>query len=134
MKAPKAILSGVAAVLLATSCRSGDDARARMRRLEPKLLASEQVDSCLAVLRCIDTASLVRPADRARYALLHAMALDKNYIDTTDLSVIAPAADYYLRWYRPSRSKKFYTWYYKARIEENARRYDAALDGYLHAE
>ena len=134
MKMLKVILSGVLAVLLATACRSGDDARARMRLLEPKLLASEQVDSCLAELRTIDTAILSRPADRARYALLHAMALDKNYIDTTDLSVIAPAADYYLRWYRPSRSKKFYTWYYKARIEENARRYDAALDGYLHAE
>ena len=130
----KAILMGVTAVLLATACRSGDDACARMRRLEPTLLASEQVDSCLAELRTIDTASLIRPADRARYALLHAMALDKNYIDTTDLSVIAPAADYYLRWYCPSRSKKFYTWYYKARIEENARLYDASLDSYLHAE
>ena len=134
MKALKAILLGAVAVLLAAACRSGDDASSRMHRLEQKLLASQQVDSCLVELRDINAASLARPSDRARWSLLHAMALDKNYIDTTDLSVIQPAIDYYTKWYCPSRSKKFYTWYYKARIEENAWRYDASLDSYLHAE
>lgn len=34
-------------------------------------------------------------ASRAKYALLHAMALDKNYIDTADTRLIMPAVDYY---------------------------------------
>lgn len=105
-----------------------------LHNLQPLLIRSEKVDSCLSELRSIDTTTLSRPADKARYSLLYAMALDKNYIDTTDLSVIAPAVEYYTRWYRPGRSNKFYTWYYKGRIQENARNYDGALHSYLEAE
>lgn len=108
--------------------------RESLRTLQPLLLRSEKVDSCLEVLRGIDTTLLTRPSDKAKYALLHAMALDKNDIDTTNLSVIAPAFDYYSKWYYPRRSDKFYTWYYKARIEENAKDYDASLHSYLEAE
>ena len=108
--------------------------RAQFRTIQPLLLKSEKVDSCLAVLQAMDTAALKRPADRARWSLLYAMALDKNYIDTTDLSVLAPAIECYTPWHHLNRKDKFYTWYYKARIEENARIYAASLDSYLHAE
>ncbi len=100
----------------------------------PLLERSEKVDSCLTVLRSIDTTALTRPADKARWSLLYAMALDKNYIDTTDLSVLQPAIDRYTHWTHLNRLDKFYTWYYKGRIEENAKIYDASLDSYLHAE
>lgn len=100
----------------------------------PLLERSEKVDSCLTVLRSIDTTALTRPADKARWSLLYAMALDKNYIDTTDLSVLQPAIDRYTKWTHLNRLDKFYTWYYKGRIEENARIFDASLDSYLHAE
>ena len=105
-----------------------------MHTIQPLLLCSEKVDSCLVVLRDIDTASLRRPSDKARWSLLYAMALDKNYIDTTDLSVLAPAVKRYTHWYHLNRKDKFYTWYYKARIEENAGIYDVSLDSSLHAE
>ena len=135
-------LSIVAAVLLlfALSCGSSHHTRpdrtirAQFRTIQPLLLKSEKVDSCLAVLQAMDTAALKRPADRARWSLLYAMALDKNYIDTTDLSVLAPAIECYTPWHHLNRKDKFYTWYYKARIEENARIYAASLDSYLHAE
>ena len=100
----------------------------------PLLERSEKVDSCLTVLKSIDTTALTRPADKARWSLLYAMALDKNYIDTTDLSVLQPAIDRYTHWIHLNRLDKFYTWYYKGRIEENARIFDASLDSYLHAE
>ena len=45
-------------------------------------------DSVLIVLRQIDTASLKHPKERAQFALLQAIDLDKNYIDTTDLQSI----------------------------------------------
>lgn len=131
----------VAVVLLAVlSCGSSHQTRpdramrVQLRTIQPLLLKTEKVDSCLTVLQTMDTAALKRPADRARWSLLYAMALDKNYIDTTDLSVLAPAVERYTPWHHLSRKDKFYTWYYKARIEENAHRYDASLDSYLHAE
>ena len=139
MKPQRLITIAAVVILVAVSCvaghsRAGKASRETMRTIKPLLLRSEKMDSCLAVLRGIDTTGLTRPADKARYSLLHAMALDKNYIDTTDLSVVATAVQYYTRWYRPGRKDKFYTWYYKGRIEENAKDYDAALHSYLEAE
>lgn len=138
----KPYLSIVAAgmLLFALSCESSHHTRPervireQVRTIQPLLLKSEKVDSCLSVLQAMDTAALKRPADKARWSLLYAMALDKNYIDTTDLSVLAPAIEQYTPWYHLNRKDKFYTWYYKARLEENARIYDASLESYLHAE
>ena len=50
------------------------------------------------------------------------------------LSVLQPAIDRYTHWTHLNSLDKFYTWYYKGRIEENARIFDASLDSYLHAE
>lgn len=52
----------------------------------------DRPDSALATLRAIDTTRLSSHALRARYALLYAIALDKNWIDTSDVSVILPAS------------------------------------------
>ncbi len=57
----------------------------------------ERPDSALAAIEAIDTNSLSTRALAAKYSLLYAMALDKNYIDTTDLSIIEPAVNYYMR-------------------------------------
>lgn len=54
-------------------------------------------DSALKVLRKVDSRVLKTNRLRAEYSLLHAMALDKNYIDTADISVVLPAVDYYKR-------------------------------------
>ena len=131
MKPLKPIASFIIVIL--TACNPRPD-RATFRTLMPLLERSEKVDSCLTVLRSINTTSLTCPADKARWSLLYAMALDKNYIDTTDLSVLQPAIERYTHWTHFNRLDKFYTWYYKGRIEENAKIYDASLDSYLHAE
>ena len=52
-------------------------------------------DSALVAIRQIDTLSLKTKAQKAKFALLHAMALDKNYIDTADTRIIQPAVDWY---------------------------------------
>ena len=56
---------------------------------------NERPDSTLAIIKSIDTLSLNSKAMKARYSLLHAMALDKNYIDTTDVNIVMPAVEYY---------------------------------------
>ena len=56
---------------------------------------SERPDSALAVLESIDRADLKSRRSEAHHALLHAMALDKNYIDVTDDSLASVAVRYY---------------------------------------
>lgn len=56
---------------------------------------SERPDSALAVLESIDRSDLKSRRSEAHHALLHAMALDKNYIDITDDSLASVAVRYY---------------------------------------
>ena len=61
-----------------------------------KGLMNSRPDSALTVLSSIEKTSLGDDKEKARYALLMSMALDKNYIDTTSFDVLQPAIDYYL--------------------------------------
>ena len=55
----------------------------------------ERPDSALAVIESIDRSTLRNNGLKAHHALLHAMALDKNYIDVTDDSLASVAVRYY---------------------------------------
>lgn len=66
----------------------------------------ERPDSALAVLNKLPKDKLNTSALKARYSLLNAMALDKNYIDTTDVAVIMPALEYYKK--RAQQMRKCY--------------------------
>ena len=89
-------------------------------------------DSALATIRSIDTTTLTTRALRAHYALLHAIALDKNWIDTTDVKVVMPAVEYYDR--HPSGIRRAKAWYYLGRIQQNGEnRLDASIS-FLKAE
>ena len=57
----------------------------------------ERPDSALAILDSMDRTLLTTDRLKAHHALLHAMALDKNYIDVTDDSLASVALDYYSR-------------------------------------
>lgn len=57
----------------------------------------ERPDSALAALDSMDRALLVTDRLKAQHALLHAMALDKNFIDVSDDSIAKIAVDYYSR-------------------------------------
>lgn len=57
----------------------------------------ERPDSALAILSSFDEHEITSPAQRAKFSMLYAMALDKNYIDTTDVQIIQPAIDYYCK-------------------------------------
>lgn len=100
--------------------------------LEVEKSICECPDNALETLRGIDQSALGTKKQRARYALLHAMALDKNFIDTTDVSVIIPAVDYYNR--HGSPDEKLKTHFYLGRIYLNARRFDKAAYEYALAE
>lgn len=85
-------------------------------------------DSAFYILQDIDTLSLQSKRDKARYALLMSMALDKNYIDTTTFDVLKPALDYYPQKGNPD--EKLRTYYYQGRIYQNQGEREKALDSF----
>lgn len=58
----------------------------------------EHPDSALTVLESMDRSILVSKESRAHHALLHAMALDKNFIDVSDDSLARVAVNYYSKY------------------------------------
>lgn len=94
-------------------------------------LIQEHPDSALTTIRTFDTSALNTRSLRAYYSLLYAMALDKNWIDTTDEAVIAPAVGYYNKHHDPERRAK--AWYYLGRIQYNGHRYDEAILSLIQA-
>lgn len=79
-------------VIILTSC-TAIDVRKTLNDVETYI--AERPDSALSVLESIDTTSLTTEGLRAHHALLHAMALDKNYIDVTDDSLALTAVNYF---------------------------------------
>ena len=88
-------------------------------------------DSALSVLRSIDTLSLGNEADRARFSLLHTMALDRNGVDTTDVGVIRPAMRYYQ--HHGSDEDRMKMSYYLGRLHHNRHGYQSAIKCYMRA-
>ncbi len=91
----------------------------------------ERPDSALAVLERINPGKLHSPRLRAEYSLWHTAALEKNYIDTTDLEVIRPAYEYYSR--HGSPVDKMRANYYQGCIYVHRRDDNAAMSYYMKA-
>lgn len=94
-------------------------------------LIESRPDSALAILSAIDPASLAGESRAARYALLMSMALDKNYIDTSDFAVIQPAIDYYLDNGTPD--ERLRTLYYTGVIHKNRGERNEAMSCFMDA-
>ena len=77
-------------------------------------IIEDHPDSAYAMLQRIDATTLAGGKEQAYYSLLMSMAIDKQYIDLTADSVIAPAAKYYR--HHGSNDDKMRTAYYHARI------------------
>lgn len=84
------------------------------------------------ILESIDLSVFSTQRTRAKYALLYSMALDKNYIDITNDSIIAPAVNYYK--YHGTADEKMLTYYYRGRIAMNSGNYENALQYLISAE
>ena len=92
---------------------------------------NERPDSALAAIRQINTIDLRGRKAKAKYALLHAMALDKNYIDTADTRIVQPAVGCYDRHGSPDERLKAY--YYLGRELYNGMDYYGAFLAYSNA-
>ena len=113
----------VAAVVL-LSC-SKADLETERTLADVASFIEERPDSALTILDTMDSFSLTTSALKARHSLLLAMARDKNYIDDTTDSIIAPAVSWYRR--HGSADEKLLMNYYRGRIAMNAGDYETAM-------
>ena len=119
------------AAVLALFCSCAD--REVIRTLDDvESYIMERPDSALKTLESIDRAQLTTKRSRAQHALLHAMALDKNYIDVTDDSLALIAVNYY----KDHKPQKNYAraLYYLGKCYYYRGEYDKAILEYSKAE
>lgn len=95
-----------------------------------EMLIESNPDSALRLLFSIDRRDFYNKRQRAQYALMMSMALDKNSIDTTTFDVLKPAIDYYLKY--GSSDEKLRTYYYQGRIFQNQGDGDNALESFTN--
>lgn len=92
-------------------------------------LMNSKPDSALSILNAVNVETLDGKRNKARYALLKSMALDKNYIDTTSFDVLQPAIDYFLK--KGTADEKLKTYYYQGRIYQNRENNDSAMQSFM---
>ena len=130
MRPPLSIIAlSLASVFLLSSCASRQTA-ATLDDVETYI--QSRPDSALATLRAIDTTTLTSRSLRAHYALLLATALDKNWIDTTDVNVVMPAVTYYDK--HGTDDQKMRAYYYLGRIQQNGHDPNSAIISFTLAE
>ncbi len=119
-------------ILLLAACTNSALRTQHSQLAKADSLMHTHPDSALALLQSISADSLTDDANRAYHALLLSQALDKNYIDKTDDSLINIAVAYYAD--KPVTPQQMLAYYYQARIKQNAKAYPEALYSALHAE
>lgn len=96
-----------------------------------KKLLIEAPDSALTLLQTIDRHSLRGKRAKAEYALLYTQALDKNYIDVDNDSLIRVAVDYFQN--HGTYIDKAKVNYYYGVIHYNALNIDEAMEFFVKA-
>ena len=90
----KKFLLTEALLLMLTSC-GGNSGLETLGEVESYI--SDEPERALSVLDSLGDAGVRGGEARAKYALLRSMALDKNYIDVADDSLINVAVEWYSR-------------------------------------
>lgn len=115
------LIIGISMILVVPSC-TNQEVRRQLAKAESVLDSEPAI--ALDYLTSFPTSALTTPKDRAKYSLLYSKALDRNYIDTTDMSIIRPALDYYGE---ENNRDAMMSWYYAGTIEGNAGEYVPAM-------
>lgn len=125
----KPLLAIGAALLMIFSCTVIETDRT-LNDVESFIM--DHPDSALLILESMNRKDLKTARTKAHHALLHAMALDKNYIDVTDDSIASVAVEYYLK-HGPQRNR-VRALYYLGKSYYYQQQYDMAILEYSKAE
>lgn len=117
------------ATIIFSSC---ENATINEQMDKAECLMNEKPDSALIILRNVDKTIELSESQNARYALLYSQALDKNYIDETNDSLINIAVEYYNE--NGTAKEKFLSLYYWGRVCHNSKDYSKAILAYTKAE
>ena len=117
------------AIVCLVSCNKRADYYNTLLQVESQI--EENPQEALTTLQQIDTDNLSGRRTRAKYSLLYSIALDKNYIDTTDIEILQPAIAYYGK--KGTPTDKLKTLYYQGRIYYNRGDEAQAMECYLNA-
>ena len=126
----RTIILSVFTLLVFGSCQRNSTVELRLNHAEE--LMSEHPDSAWHILESIDRKALDSRRIRARHALLSSQALDKNYIDVNNDSLIRIAIDYYAN--HGSYEDRAKAYYYHAIVQGNASNTEAAIKALVIAE
>ncbi len=132
MRSVRLLKAGITLFFGMVLCSSCDRNLSQKRLSDIESYIDSRPDSALAAIRQIDTTALHGRAVKAKYALLHAIALDKNYIDTADTRIVQPAVDYYDRHGSPEERLKAYM--YLGTEQYNAGHYNQAIVSFSQAD
>lgn len=119
-------------ILLAAACGATSRRHITATMDDVESYINEHPDSALAVLEGVDSAALTTRALRARYSLLHVMALDKCYKDITTRDLLDPAAAWYE--YHGTADEKMKTLFYQGRIAQDRKDQNSAAVYFARAE
>ena len=117
-----AIGSCLLLILCMTACSSAG-VRASLDRIESYI--SDNPGKAIEDLDSLGGKNIYGKKNRAHYALLYSMALDKSQIHTTDTSIIASAASYYED--TDDALHKAMSYYYLSKVYMNADDFDNAV-------
>lgn len=119
-------------IILLSFLSYGCDTTWEMELNRAETLMRERPDSSLYILEHIDSDNLSSRKNKAKYALLYSQALDKNYIDKTNDSLILVAVDYYQEY--GNEREQMLAYYYLGRVQYNVGAYQSAIISFLQAE
>ena len=88
-------------------------------------------DSALVIIEQIEPSELSNKEERAKYSLLHSVALYKSYIDKSDFEILQPAIEYYKD--HGSSTDKLLTNFHKGIIYQNQGNDAQAMISFLEA-
>ena len=119
--------------LLACGERESKPSNVRSTLSRAEALMTQVPDSSLMLLEDLSKGALRGRENRAHFALLYSQALDKNYIDRSNDSIIRIAVDYYST-RKKEPEKLFLSYYYLGRVQQNAGNLTRAMLSYGQAE
>ena len=121
-------LLSLLSILLFSSCSNG----VKQQLINAETLMDSRPDSALHILHTINNRSIHNYSTKALHALLYSQALDKNWIDVDNDSLVRVAVDHYSC--RHDYYRQFQSLYYHGRVRQNAKKYTQALLSYTQAE
>lgn len=126
------LLSAIVLIVLSSSSCTIETKEIRARLQEAESLLNIAPDSSLSIINKLDHSKLKRKDIKAETALIHSIALDKTATDICNDSIIAPAIAFYSK--KGNNYQKSRTFYYTARIFENAQDPESAMEWLIKSE